>query len=113
MIITRFDEASTFAPHGHEGVLNRELAGRALHGADSVSVWWGTFAPEGTAGQHVHQNETQVYVVLSGEFSVGGEVEQHTLARGDAALIPPGEPHWIRALSEGAEVLVITTPALR
>jgi len=111
--ITRFDDAETFTPHGHSGVVNRSIAGTASHQTPELSVWWGEFDRAGQSELHIHENALQLYVVLSGSFDVGDGVHVHSLTPGDSALIRAGVAHQIEATSENAGVLVITTPGLR
>jgi mannose-6-phosphate isomerase-like protein (cupin superfamily) len=109
----RFDDTPTFEPRGHDGVLNHALVSTRWHDTPQVSVWWGRFDEGGHADLHVHEAETQVYVVLSGSFVVGdGEADQ-TLGPRDTAIVPAGRPHRIAVVGNSGEVMVITTPGLR
>jgi mannose-6-phosphate isomerase-like protein (cupin superfamily) len=112
MEIVRFEEAATFAPRGHDGVLNRALTSRQ-HGVEQVGVWFGSFEPGAHSDVHVHETSDQVYVVLEGEFLVGDGVTEHRLGRHDTAVIPAGEPHRIRTAERPGSVMVISAPTLR
>lgn len=113
MQIVRFQDAPTFEPKGHEGVLNRALVSTQWHDTPQVSVWWGRFDRGGKADLHVHEEETQVYVVLSGSFVVADEQTEHTLEARDTAVIPAGHRHRIAVVGDRGEVMVVTTPGLR
>lgn len=113
MEIVRFEEAPTFVPPGHEGVVNKALTSREWHGVEQVGVWFGTFDPAAGAGLHVHEGSDQIYVVLSGDFVVGdGETEWRLSAR-DTAILPAGQPHLIRTEASAGTVIVISAPTLR
>lgn len=112
MEIVRFTETSTFAPRGHEGVVNRGLVTRE-HGVEQVGVWFGSFDAGAHSDLHVHETADQVYVVLEGEFLVDDGATEHRLAPHDTAVIPAGEPHRIRAEARPGTVMVISAPTLR
>jgi mannose-6-phosphate isomerase-like protein (cupin superfamily) len=113
MQVIRFDQAGTFVPRGHDGVLNRALAGQEATGTGELSVWHGSFDADGAAGVHVHDTSAQVYVVLSGSFEIGDGERTHRLGVHDTAVIPAGERHSIAAADGPGTVLVISSPALR
>jgi quercetin dioxygenase-like cupin family protein len=101
-----------YAPAGHEGVVNRLLAGAAL-GTDQVSVWHGALAPGGHAETHVHDASVQIYVGLTGTCVVTVEQQRFELEPLTAVTIAAGRPHGIRNDGpEGATLLVISAPAL-
>jgi mannose-6-phosphate isomerase-like protein (cupin superfamily) len=113
MRVLRFDEAPTFAPRGHEGVLNRALTSRERDGVEQVGVWFGSFDAGAGSDVHVHESSVQVYVVLSGTFVVGDGVEERRLSVHDTAIIPAGERHQIRTEDATGTVMVISAPTLR
>ena len=113
MHVVRFDQAPSFVPGGHAGVINRAIAGKTVGEVEQVSVWHGTVDPDGAAHLHVHDTSAQVYVVLTGSFRVNNGHEHVRLETNDAIVIPAGEPHAIAADDEPSTVLVISAPALR
>lgn len=108
-----FEDLPTYRPAGHEGVVNRSLAGIEVQGSTSVGIWHGTMDRGGHAEPHRHTSD-QFYVVLRGVVEVGVEEESCRLGRLGTSYMPAGTQHWIRNVSaEPAEVLVISAPALR
>ena len=102
-----------YEPAGHQGVVNRLLAGRAL-GTDRVSIWHGTVERGGGSDTHVHDGSVQVYVGLSGTCTVTVGDEVHRLGPLTAVTIPAGRPHRItNDGDEDATLLVVSSPALR
>ena len=102
-----------YEPAGHEGVVNRLLAGAEL-GTDQVSVWHGALAPGGHSEVHVHRGSVQIYIGLSGKCAVTVEENHFELTPLTAVTIPAGGLHGIR--NDGpdeATLLVISAPALR
>ncbi|MGE0779350.1 cupin domain-containing protein, partial [Mycolicibacterium sp.] len=100
MKIVRFDESPTFEPRGHAGVLNHALVSTEWHDTPEVSVWWGRFADGGASDLHRHHGATQVYVVLSGTFTVDDGTDEYRLNPRDTAIIGPDDPHRIRAVGD-------------
>lgn len=102
-----------YEPAGHEGVVNRLLAGREL-GTDEVSIWHGALEPGGGSDTHVHARSAQIYVGLTGVCRVVVEDQDHALRPLTAVTIPAGRPHRITNDSEEeATLLVVSAPALR
>jgi mannose-6-phosphate isomerase-like protein (cupin superfamily) len=61
---------------------------------------------------HLHTRSENVYLVLSGEVVVRIDGEDHRLAPGDAAFIPPGVPHSATNVGvNDAELIEIYAPA--
>lgn len=114
MIIRRFEDLEKYLPPGHQGVVNRLLAGRSLGDGDSVSVWHGRLQPGGRSDLHTHEGSLQIYLAISGEMVVGdGDVESVLTPLG-TVVAPVGSPHFIENRSRRiAEILVISVPALR
>ncbi|MXR41734.1 cupin domain-containing protein [Halobaculum sp. WSA2] len=52
-------------------------------------------APGAHVPNHTNEVEHEQYV-LAGEYTVGLDGEEYTVAEGDALLIPAGVPHWYR-----------------
>ena len=102
-----------YEPAGHEGVINRLLAGRA-HGTPEVSVWHGALHPGGGSDTHVHSESAQVYVGLTGACRVVVEDRDFLLRPLTAVSIPAGRPHRISNDGDAqATLLVVSAPALR
>lgn len=59
---------------------------------------------------HTHPQD-ESYVVLEGDLTIQAGEERFELAAGGSALVPMGVPHTFRVNSEGARVLVLSTPA--
>lgn len=113
MTLTRLHEQPPYEPPGHDGVVNRLLAGAEL-GTSEVSIWHGRFEPGGESDEHVHAHSAQVYIGLTGRFvvTVGGDT--YELAPMWAVTIPAGVPHDVRNATDGeAMLLVVSAPALR
>ena len=73
---------------------------RELHHTDRQSLAEATLAAGQATRRHHHARTEEIYIVLAGEgeMELGGE--ERRVAPGDAVLIPPGEPHSIRAVGE-------------
>jgi len=59
---------------------------------------------------HTHPQD-ESYVVLEGRLTIQAGDERFELGAGGTALVPMGVPHTFRVDSEGARVLVLSTPA--
>jgi mannose-6-phosphate isomerase-like protein (cupin superfamily) len=102
-----------YEPPGHDGVLNRLLAGAAM-GTSEVSIWHGVLQPGGGSDEHVHADSAQIYVGLTGTCSVTVESETHELRPMTAVTIGRGVQHRIRNEGETeSSLLVVSAPALR
>ncbi len=82
--VVRWKTAEPYVPAGHEGVVNRLLAGKAEGGVEAVSIWHGTLEPGGFAEPHVHERSIQIYVGLSGRMDVETPTGAVSIDRGDA-----------------------------
>lgn len=61
---------------------------------------------------HLHTSSENVYLVVSGDVVVRIDGEDHRLAAGDAAFIPPGVAHSATNVgSSDAELIEIYAPA--
>lgn len=113
MTFTDLRSQPAYAPAGHAGVVNRLLVGAEL-GTDQLSIWHGAFAPAGASDLHVHEGVVQVYIGLSGRFTVTVDGVAHTLEPMTSVTIPTGVAHEIRSDHDGeATLLVVSAPALR
>ena len=114
MEVVRFPQTEPYEPGGHDGVVNRLLAGIGRGGVADVSVWHGALAPGGGSDLHVHEGSVQIYVILTGIAEVSDGGDPVALDVGDTAIIPAGEPHDVRNHGDTeATILVISSPALR
>jgi quercetin dioxygenase-like cupin family protein len=59
---------------------------------------------------HTHPQD-ESYVVLEGRLTIQAGDERFVLGAGGSALVPMGVPHSFRVDSDGARVLVLSTPA--
>ena len=59
---------------------------------------------------HTHPQD-ESYFVLEGRLTVQAGEERFSLAEGGTAVVPMGLPHSFRVDSDGARVLVLSTPA--
>ena len=59
---------------------------------------------------HTHPQD-ESYVVIEGRLTVQAGDERFELEEGAAAMVPMGVPHTFRVDSDGARVLVLSTPA--
>jgi quercetin dioxygenase-like cupin family protein len=59
---------------------------------------------------HTHPQD-ESYVVLEGRLTIKAGDDRFELGPGGTALVPMGVPHTFRVDSEGARVLVLSTPA--
>ena len=56
-------------------------------------VNWARLPSGNTFAPHYHEDMQEIFVILSGETRIRVAHEEHTLRRGDAVLIDPGEVH--------------------
>lgn len=98
-------EEVTWAGSTYQTILKTENTGGAMSIVDS------TTEPFVGPPRHVHENEDEAFVVLSGEieFFVDGEIFRR--GPGEAAFIPRGVEHTFRVVSDTpSRHLVILTP---
>ncbi len=69
-------------------------------GAPTFAIRRFTLAPGSEVPKHTNEVEHEQYV-LSGEYTVGIDEEEHVVSEGDSLLIPAGVVHWYR--NEGDE----------
>jgi len=65
--------------------------------------------PGAEVPKHTNEVEHEVYNV-SGEYVVGIEDEEYTVAQGDTLLIPAGATHWFRNESDDESHFVCVVP---
>ncbi|SHH14497.1 cupin domain-containing protein [Halobaculum gomorrense] len=66
-------------------------------------------APDAHVPNHTNEVEHEQYV-LAGEYTVGLDGEEHTVAAGDALLIPAGVPHWYRNDGDRPAAFICVVP---
>lgn len=59
---------------------------------------------------HMHNNEDEVFLLLSGSALVWAGDEEHELQEGGIVFLPRRIPHGYRITSEKADLLLIATP---
>jgi mannose-6-phosphate isomerase-like protein (cupin superfamily) len=72
---------------------------RELHHTERQSLAEAALEPGQSTQRHFHQQSEEIYVVLDGEGDLEIDGETRRVGPGDAALIPPGAWHEIRAVS--------------
>jgi quercetin dioxygenase-like cupin family protein len=60
---------------------------------------------------HLHTNEDEVFMLISGTALVWADDEQSELTEGGIVFLPKNIPHAYRITSRKADLLVINTPA--
>ncbi|MGZ4302782.1 MAG: cupin domain-containing protein [Gaiellaceae bacterium] len=70
---------------------------RELHHTGSQSLAEATLEPGQATERHYHRHSEEIYVVLEGKGTLELDGEIRKVEPGDAALIPPGAWHQIRA----------------
>ncbi|WP_251341332.1 cupin domain-containing protein [Haloplanus halophilus] len=78
-------------------------------GAPNFAMRRFTLAPGAAVPEHTNAVEHEQYV-LSGEYVVGIDGEEHVVSAGDALLIPAGVPHWYRNEGDEAGAFVCVVP---
>ena len=80
-----------------DGSTIRELHGLGVSSARRQSLAEATLAPGQATERHYHQEAEEIYFVLEGAGELELDGERKVVAPGEAALIPPGAWHQIRA----------------
>jgi quercetin dioxygenase-like cupin family protein len=68
------------------------------------------FPKHASPPRHSHPQD-ESYVVLDGRLTLEAGDERFTLESGGVGVVPMGAPHTFRVDSDGANVLVLSTPA--
>ena len=68
-----------------------------------------TLEPGAEVPKHTNEVEHEVYNV-SGEYVVGIGDEEHVVSEGDTLLIPAGEVHWFRNVSDEESEFICVVP---
>ena len=79
-----------------------------LEGRDGLSVIESLAAQGDSPPLHVHQNEDEIFHVLSGDLLLLIDGEEIRLGEGESALAPAGLAHTYRVESPQARWLVVT-----
>ncbi len=87
-----------------KGVLLNET-----HGAPNVALRRFALAAGGEVPRHTNDTEHEQYV-LSGEYVVGVDGQEHTVSAGDAIHIPAGVVHWYRNDGDEAGAFICAVP---
>ncbi|PSQ15676.1 cupin domain-containing protein [Halobacteriales archaeon QS_8_69_26] len=78
-------------------------------GAPNFAIRRFALAPGAEVPRHTNEVEHEQYV-LSGEYVVGIEDEEHRVEAGDALLIPAGTVHWYRNDSDEEGAFLCAVP---
>jgi mannose-6-phosphate isomerase-like protein (cupin superfamily) len=70
---------------------------RELHHSEAQSLAEAALEPRQQTERHYHARSEEIYFVLEGEGELEIDGERRSVAPGDAALIPAGARHQIRA----------------
>ncbi len=73
---------------------------RELHHTALQSLAEASLEPGQMTERHYHVRTEEIYVVVEGAGELEIEGERHRVGVGDAALIPPGAWHQIRAVGQ-------------
>ncbi len=68
-----------------------------------------TLAPGASVPRHTNEVEHEQYV-LSGEYVVGIDGEEHVVSAGDSLFIPAGTVHWYRNESDREGAFICAVP---
>jgi mannose-6-phosphate isomerase-like protein (cupin superfamily) len=94
------------------GIAMRVLVPEGATGGEFCLVEERT-APGGGPPLHVHPRQTELFVVLEGEYEFAIGERRFRAGPGDVALVPPGAPHAFRnAGATPGRFVFMLTPAL-
>jgi len=91
-----------------EGFSKRVLVGPD-DGAPNLAIRRFELAPGGSVPKHTNEVEHEQYV-LEGEYVVGIDGEEHTVAAGDSIFIPAGTVHWYRNDGDDPGTFICAVP---
>ena len=91
-----------------EGLSKRVLVGPE-DGAPNLAIRRFELAPGGSVPKHTNEVEHEQYV-LEGEYVVGIDGEEHTVAAGDSLFIPAGTVHWYRNDGDDPGAFICAVP---
>lgn len=103
--LTQLDGAIEWLGVKYKTILAREQTGGAMSVVDSLS-------PVGSGPpRHVHQNEDETFVILSGTCKIWIEGEETFVGSGESVFIPRGKEHTFKVVGDDpCRHLVILTP---
>jgi mannose-6-phosphate isomerase-like protein (cupin superfamily) len=111
VIVRALDEAEPFTTA--DGSTIRELLGLPTAPVRNQSLAEATLAPGQATQRHYHAETEEIYYVVEGGGDMEVDGEWRRVGTGDAALIPPGSWHQIRAGDAGCRFLCCCAPAYR
>lgn len=95
-------------PEGHYGgVTAADILTKARTGNCIVSTM--TTPPAGGGHIHEHKNDLQLFIVTQGSLTFDTGVERFTLAKMEAVLFEPGDPHSTANETDEDSVAVVIT----
>ncbi len=112
MIVRSLDEAEAFTTA--DGSTIRELLGLPTAPVRNQSLAEATLEPGQATERHYHGEAEEIYYVVEGTGELEIDGDRRRVSIGDAALIPPGAWHQIRAGGPGRlRFLCCCAPAYR
>jgi mannose-6-phosphate isomerase-like protein (cupin superfamily) len=112
VIVRSLAEAEPFTTA--DGSTIRELLGLPTAPVRNQSLAEATLEPGQATERHHHREAEEIYFVVEGAGELEIDGDRRRLAVGDAALIPPGARHQIRAEAGGRlRFLCCCAPAYR
>jgi quercetin dioxygenase-like cupin family protein len=93
-VVKRAEDVQYEAVGAAEGLSKGVLLDES-DGAPNFAIRRFVLEPGATVPKHTNEVEHEQYV-LSGEYTVGIDDEEHVVAAGDSLLIPAGVVHWYR-----------------
>lgn len=107
-LLRRADDIEYEAVDAADGLEKGVLIDEA-RGAPNFAIRRFTLAAGGDVPKHTNEVEHEQYV-LSGEYTVGIDDEEHTVSAGDSLLIPAGVVHWYRNESGDEGTFICAVP---
>lgn len=112
MIVRSLAQAEPFVTK--DGSTIRELLGLPTASVRNQSLAEATVEPGEATTRHYHAESEEIYYVVAGQGELEIDGETRVVRAGDAALIPPGARHTIRALGDAPlRLLCCCAPAYR
>lgn len=112
MIVRSLAEAEAFTTA--DGSTIRELLGPPTAPVRNQSLAEATLLPGQATRRHYHRETEEIYYVVEGVGELEIDGERRRVRVGDAALIPPGAWHRLRADGDGTlRFLCCCAPAYR
>jgi mannose-6-phosphate isomerase-like protein (cupin superfamily) len=111
VIVRSLEEAEPFTTA--DGSTIRELLGLPTAPVRNQSLAEATLEPGKATERHYHGEAEEIYYVVEGAGELELDGERRPVTVGDAALIPPGARHQIRAGNEGLRFLCCCAPPYR